>query len=379
MAFPGLRSSKVRVAAVQASPVFMNREATIDKACDLIEQAAKQGAQLVAFPEVFVAGYPYWARFLTPLQAQYHTLDMINAAVEVPSEATDRLCRAARKAGAYVVIGINEAVPTARGTLFNTNLTISPEGKIVNHHRKLVPTYAEKLVWAYGDGFGLRVLPTEIGRLGTLICGENANPLARFLMIAEGEQIHVANYPSLPTGDKGGYDLSNDIRIRCSAHSFEGKIFTISSCSTLGPSIVEYFKDYPEIQTLLQSQGTGHTAVYGPQGKPVAGPLEPGVEDILIADINLEDALVPKLRHDIAWSYNRFDVIRAMINRDGHRAIEPFGPRATQGSVNEAASSLLQTFEASLQNGHRDQALAALENLKALVENTAAPAEQVRN
>jgi len=136
-------------------------------------------------------------------------VELLHQAVEVPSEATERLCRAASRAGAYVVIGVNERVSHAHGTLFNANLTISPDGRIIGHHRKLVPTYAEKLVWAYGDGEGLRVLETEIGRLGTLICGENSNPLARFLMLAEGEQVHVANYPALAVHDPGRYNLAS--------------------------------------------------------------------------------------------------------------------------------------------------------------------------
>ncbi|MEX2441117.1 MAG: carbon-nitrogen hydrolase family protein [Pontimonas sp.] len=374
------RSPTVRVATVQASPVFMDRDATVEITCEFIAQAGNEGAQLVAFPEVFIAGYPYWSRFLLPLEAQHFTLEMLHESVEVPSEATERLCRAAHKAGTYVVVGINESVPTARGTLFNTNLTISPEGKIVNHHRKLVPTYAEKMVWTYGDGYGLRVLNTEIGRIGTLICGENANPLARFLMIAEGEQIHVANYPSLPSGNKGGYDLSNDIRIRSSAHAFEGKIFTVASCSTLGPSIVDYFKDYPDVQKLLQSQGTGHTAIYGPWGVPVAGPLEPGVEDVLYADINLDDALLPKLRHDVAWSYNRFDVMRVLINRSGHRAIESVDSSFRDGDASRFdTQNLLAALQNNLQDGHRDGALAVLEDLKAVIEGSAPPASQQRN
>ncbi|HEY8450055.1 MAG TPA: carbon-nitrogen hydrolase family protein [Bacillota bacterium] len=334
------RYPRYRVAAVQASPVFMDRDATITKACRLIEEAGRQGARLVAFPEAFVPGYPYWCRYLPPLDAQRYTLELLRQAVRVPSEATERLAAAARRAGTYVVIGINEQAPRAYGTLFNTNLTISPEGRIVGHHRKLVPTYAEKLVWAYGDGFGLRVLDTELGRLGTLICGENANPLARFVLLADGEQVHVANYPALACNDTGGYDLGKDIEIRSAAHSFEGKVFTIAVSSVIGESVRDFFADQPRLQEILGLGGSGHTAVYGPWGLPVAGPLEPGVERILYADIDLEQALLPKLRHDVAGSYNRFDVLSVYVNRSAHRAVRSgdlvLGPAGYNGAPSGA-------------------------------------------
>ena len=311
-----------RVAAVQAAPVFMDREATVAKACDLIHKAGDNGARLVAFPEVFIPGYPYWARYLPPLESLRYTKELIKQAVLVPSETTRRLASAARNAGVYLVIGINEKVPHALGTLFNTNLTFGPDGQLLNRHRKMVPTLAEKLVWAYGDGSGLRVLETELGRMGTLICGENANPLARFALIAKGEQVHVANYPALPSGDTGGYNIGKDIEIRSSAHSFEGKLFTIACSAVIDDTVIRYFAGRPELQSLLSGGGVSHTAIYGPWGLPVAGPLEPHLESILYADINLEDMILPKLRHDVAGSYNRFDIMSVRLNRAAQQAVQ---------------------------------------------------------
>lgn len=315
------RYPKIRVAAVQAGPVYMDLDGTLEKACRLIEEAGRNGAQLVAFPEVFIPGYPYWARYLPPITSTRYTKVLLQQAMSVPGPATERLTRAARSAGIYVVIGINEKSGKAHGTLFNTNLIISPRGEIIGRHRKLVPTLAEKLVWAYGDGEGLRVHDTDLGLLGTLICGENANPLARFVLIADGEQLHVANYLSLPRGDAGGYDLAKDIEIRSAAHSFEGKIFTITSSTVINKSVIDYYDKEPELQKLLSSGSVGHTAVYGPYGLPIAGPLKPDVEDILYADVNLEEALLPKLRHDIGGSYNRFDIMQVVINRSPHRSV----------------------------------------------------------
>ncbi len=313
---------KFRVGAVQAGPVFMDREATVDKACRLIREAGNNGARLVAFPEAFIPAYPYWARYLPPLQSVHYTKELIKQAVQIPSQTTERLAKAALNSSVYVFVGINEKVANAHGTLFNTNLLIGPKGQLLGRHRKLVPTLSEKLVWAYGDGHGLRIHETELGRLGSLICGENANPLARFVLIAEGEQVHVANYLALPQKDTGGYNLAKDIEIRSAAHSFEGKVFTIVSSLVINRTVIDYFPGQNELQSLLSSGSVGHTAVYGPLGLAVAGPLEPGTEGILYADIDLEDALLPKLRHDIGGSYNRFDIMRVLLNRTQYPSVQ---------------------------------------------------------
>lgn len=330
---------RFKAAAVQAGPVFMDREATVQKACRYIEEAGDEGARLVAFAEVFVPGYPYWARYLPPWESRLYTRELVKQAVQVPSEATERLCHAAQRAGTYAVMGINEKVPYALGTIFNTNLIISPSGRIIGHHRKLVPTYIEKLVWASGDGYGLRVLETDIGRLGTLMCGENGNTLARFALIADGEQVHVANYPAIPGQDGGGYNLAKDIEIRSAAHSFEGKIFTVTVSSVVNESVVDYFTDRPEIRDTLSTGSVGHTAIYGPHGLPIAGPMDPGVEGILYGEIDIEEIIVPKIRHDIAGSYNRFDVLSLRVNRRRNRPIVAEGDGAADGSraVDEAA------------------------------------------
>ncbi len=361
---------RFRVAAVQAGPVYMDREATVEKACRLIQEAGSNGARLVAFPEVFLPGYPYWARYLPPVESLRYTKELLRQAVPVPSEATERLARAARDAGLYLIIGINEKVPHAQGTLFNTNLILGPKGQLLGRHRKLVPTLSEKLVWAYGDGSGLRVHETALGRLGTLICGENANPLARFALIAEGEQVHVANYLALPTGDTGGYNLAKDIEIRSAAHSFEGKLFTVVSSAVINDSVIGYFAGRDALRSLLSGGSVGHTAVYGPWGLPVAGPLEPGIEDILYADIDLEDILLPKLRHDVAGSYNRFDVLSVLLNRTPHRAVQEVSGSALQEAQRDPEMRrLLQKLGDLLDRDDRDGAREVLETLREMVKD----------
>ena len=351
---------KVRVAAAQAAPAYMDREATIEKACRLIAQAAANGARLIAFPEAYVPGYPYWARYLPPLESLRYTKALLQQAVLVGGESTERLARAARDAGMHVIIGINEKVAHAQGTLFNTNLAFGPDGRLLARHRKMVPTLAEKLVWAYGDGSGLRAHETALGRVGTLICGENANPLARYALIADGEQIHVANYFCLPGKDTGGYNLAKEIEIRSAAHAFEGKVFTIACSMVIDDSVVRYYEGRAELQALLSTGSTGHTAVYGPSGMRVAGPLEQGVESILYADIDLDDILLPKLRHDVAGSYNRFDILRVTVNRTPHEALHEGAGDGRHGEVSE----LLRLLDARLQQNDAEGARRIVEMLR---------------
>ncbi|MCJ7765933.1 MAG: hypothetical protein MUP09_08350, partial [Thiovulaceae bacterium] len=167
-----MKRSSFKIAVVQAAPVFMNRDASIEKACTLIAKAGKEGARLVVFPEAFISGYPDWIWHIPPgdmrlNQALYAKL--LEASVSVPSPATERLGQAAKEAGIYLSIGINERSPSG-GSLYNSLLYIGPDGGILGCHQKLVPTVAERMVWAYGDPATLEVYETEIGRLGGLIC-----------------------------------------------------------------------------------------------------------------------------------------------------------------------------------------------------------------
>ena len=192
-----------RAAAVQAAPVYFDATATVDKAARLIGEAAEAGATLIAFPEVFVPGYPYWNWTMNPIQGGPWFEKLVRSAIEVPGPEVDTLRAAAREANATVVIGVNERTRNSLGTLYNSVLTISHEGKLNGVHRKLVPTWAEKLTWACGDGSSLVVHDTPVGRLGVLACGENTNTLARFALLAQGANVHVANYICLTTDQAG--------------------------------------------------------------------------------------------------------------------------------------------------------------------------------
>jgi nitrilase len=315
-----LNLPKFKAAAVQASPVYLNVDATIDKACALIAEAARNGAQLVAFPEVFVPGYPYWNWLMTPVQGSPWFEKLCRNSITVPGPEVDRLCEAARRHNCTVVIGVNERNARSVATLYNTNLIISDQGELIGAHRKLVPTWAEKLTWAGGDGSSLKVYDTSVGPLGTLACGENTNTLARFTLLAEGELVHIANYISLPVAP-ADYNMADAIRIRAAAHSFEGKVFTVVSCSTISPEIIdEMSRINPESRQLLARKNSAFSGIIGPDGNAIGKTLV-DEEGIVYADIDLNTCIQAKQMHDIIGSYNRFDIFNLKVNRQPQSAV----------------------------------------------------------
>ena len=311
--------SRFKAATVQTSPVFLNVEKTIDKSISFIKEAAANGAQLIAFPEVFIAGYPYWNWIMTPVQGSAWYEKLYKASVAVPSPEIDRLLGAAKENNIHIVIGINER-GQSYGEIYNTNLIIDNTGKLIGKHRKLVPTWAEKLTWTSGDGSSLKVYDTEIGPIGTLACGENTNTLARFTLLSQGELVHIANYISLPVAPPD-YDMAEAIKIRAAAHSFEGKLFTIVSCSTISPEIMDAMKaDVPNSTELLTRKNSAFSGFIGPNGAVIGQPLVDD-EGIVYADIDLEKCIQPKQMHDILGHYNRFDIFDLRVNTAPTRKI----------------------------------------------------------
>lgn len=310
---------KFKAAAVQTSPVFLNVEKTIDKAISFVKEATSNGANLVAFPEVFIAGYPYWNWIMTPIQGSKWYEQLYKSSVKVDDEIMKPLFKSAKDYNCYLVIGINER-GDSYGEIYNTNLIIDNNGKLIGKHRKLVPTWAEKLTWSSGDGSSLKVYNTEIGPIGTLACGENTNTLARFTLLAQGELIHIANYISLPVAPPD-YDMAEAIKIRAAAHSFEGKLFTIVSCSTISKEIKDALRnDVPNVDELLTRKNSAFSGIIGPNGAVVGSPLIDD-EGIVYADIDLEKCIQPKQMHDILGHYNRFDIFDLRVNTAPTRKI----------------------------------------------------------
>ncbi|MGW7136542.1 carbon-nitrogen hydrolase family protein [Streptomyces xanthophaeus] len=300
-------------AAVQAAPVYLDAAATVEKTVALIAEAAAGGAELVVFPEVFVPGYPYWNWTMNPVQGSPWFERLYRSAIDVPGPYVDQLCAAARQYGIVLVIGVNERGPQSLGVLYNTLLTIGPDGVLLGVHRKLVPTWAEKLTWTGGDGSSLKVHPTPVGPLGALACGENTNTLARFTLLAQGELVHASCYIALPVAP-ADYDMADAIAVRTAAHSFEGKVFSVVACSTISPEIVDAVAgDDEDVRRMLARPRSALSGIFGPDGRPVTEPLI-DTEGIVYAEIDLARCIQPKQMHDIVGHYNRFDVFQLHVD-----------------------------------------------------------------
>ena len=293
----------VTVACVQAEPVVMRRDATLDRLAERTAEAAGQGAQLVVFPEAFVPAYPssVWAKALAGWgdpRAKAAFAQLARESVELPGPASDRMAETAREHGVWLVVGVTEVDPERPGTLFNTLLGYSPEGELALHHRKLVPTNHERLVWGQGDGAGLRAVATPIGRIGGLICWENYMPLARFALYESGVEIYLASTA----------DDADDWQATLVHIARESRAFVVS------PSHFQRSSAYPDDFPLrdeiagIDVIGRGGSAILAPDGSYLAGPLY-DEEGILLAELDPARLMEERQRFDPAGHYHRPDVL----------------------------------------------------------------------
>ncbi len=304
------RPDSFRIAAVQAAPVFLDLGATVEKACDLIRQAAHGGAHLVAFPEAFISGYPVWVWFIPPgkthpLRELYTRLH--RSAISIPGPEIDRLRAVAAEAGVAVVVGVNERNSEASdSTLYNTLVYIGADGQLLGRHRKFVPTAGERLVWGQGDGSDLEVYSLPFARVGGLLCWENYMPLARYTLTAWGEEVHIA-----PTWDRGEPWISSMRHI-----AKEGRSFVVGVCQAFHiddvPDELAFKADY--LGAMDGWINPGLSVIVDPDGKIVAGPLE-GEEGILYADVRAEQLIGPRWQLDSAGHYARPDVFELRFHR----------------------------------------------------------------
>ena len=313
---PAADSKQVRVAIAQSAPAYLDKRASLAKALDLIQQAAKRGAQLVAFGETWLPGYPVWldvcpgAALWENASAKDVFARLRSNSIVVPGEEVNALREAARDLKIAIVIGVNERVDSGpgNGTLYNSLLTISEDGQLGNHHRKLVPTYTERLVWGNGDGRGLEALPTSAGRVGGLICWEHWMPLARMAMHNSGEHIHVAVWPTV-----------HEVHQLASRHyAFEGR------CFVLAVGLMMPAEDLPrELRdgAALLSGGSqwierGGSAIIGPDSRYILYPVFDR-EELLVSDLDLTQIDRQLMTFDVSGHYARPDLFR-FEKRDIH-------------------------------------------------------------
>ena len=305
----------VKVAAVQAASVFLDREGSVEKACRLIREAGSKGAKVIAFPEGFIPAHPVWYHHhpATGTIANKLAVELFKNSVEVPGPQKDALCAAAAEAGAYVIVGVCEKMPNTMGTMYNSQLFISPTGVLIGKHQKIMPTVGERLVHTGGHGDTFGAFQSEFGPMSGLICGENSNPLAVFALTAEGSRIHVMSWPNhFPTS---GDPLRNRVSVDSQAFAQMTKAFVISACGTVDEQTIAKLQPSPDGDKFLRSPDCcGGSVIVAPNGRIIAGPM--GAEEgILYAECDLELAISMKLRHDFAGHYNRPDIFHLQINR----------------------------------------------------------------
>lgn len=343
-------ANSLRVAACHVSPIFLNTRATTDKAVSFIKQASKQKANLIVFPETYISAFPIWSSVRAPTENHDLFHRMVKGSIYADGEELEAVREAARSTGSVVSMGFSEKSRHSNGCLWNSNIIIGTDGEVLVHHRKLVPTFFEKLTWSPGDGHGLRVAETKFGRIGGLICGENTNPLARYALMAQAEHVHISSWPAIwPTRtpqkkvqdaektvgtapSPANYDNLAANRTRAAAHCFEAKCFGVACSGHLGEDAIETVVDgasqAESVAETLRSMPRAATFFLDPTGAPLPsytfaqGNDEPQMvshlqneEGILYADMNLDACIEGKQYHDVVGGYQRLDVFDLKVDR----------------------------------------------------------------
>lgn len=300
-----------RIAVIQESPVLLDRQKTIEKAVQLIEQAASAGAELIVFPEAYISGYPAWIWRLRP-GSDWGTSEalhsrLLDSAVDIDAGNLKSLCDAAKRRKVSIVCGMNERDgQLSKATLYNTVVIIGAEGHILNRHRKLMPTNPERMVWGFGDGSGLNVVDTPAGRIGTLLCWENYMPLARYALYSQGVEVYVA-----PTYDSGNGWLGTMQHI-----AREGRCWVI--CSGVALTNDDIPTDFPDRESLYPATeewiNPGDSSVIAPGGDIIAGPMRKE-KGILYAEVDSKRVGPAKRDLDITGHYSRPDIFTLNVNR----------------------------------------------------------------
>jgi len=300
-----------KIALIQEAPYVLDKERTIQKAVEIINSVAEQGADLVVFPEAFIPGYPAWIWRLRPggdwgINEELH-VRLLKNSIDLTSDDLKPILKASNEKNITIVCGINERDnANSHSTIYNSVITIDTQGQIVNHHRKLMPTNPERMVWGFGDGYGLNVIDTPAGRIGSLICWENYMPLARYALYAQGVEIYIA-----PTYDSGEAWIGTMQHI-----AREGKCWVLNCGVVLERT--DFPEDFPDLDRLSPVEeewiNPGGSLVISPSGEIVSGPLTKEKGNIIL-DIDVELASSSKRALDVAGHYSRPDVFNLEVDK----------------------------------------------------------------
>jgi nitrilase len=335
---PAPTHPKLRVAAIQAAPVFLDLDATLDKAERLIAEAAGEGARLIAFPETWVPGYPFFAWLDSPAWGMQYIQRYHDNSLVVGSPEFERITCAAREHAIWVVLGYSEK---AGGSLYMGQAIIDDGGKVVATRRKLKPTHVERTIFGEGDGSHLAVHETPIGNIGAMCCWEHLQPLSKYAMYAQNEQIHVAAWPSFSLYRGAAYALGPELNNAASQmYAAEGQCFVLAPCATVSQDMVDLLCT-DDVKKQLLRPGGGFTRIYAPDGSPMGQVIPEDQEGIVYADIDLGMISLAKAAADPSGHYARPDVTRLLLNRaPGDRVV--MVPMPAAEAAEEAAPAVPQ-------------------------------------
>lgn len=331
----------VRVAAVQAESAWLDLNAGVEKVIELIGQAAAGGAQLVAFGETFIPGYPWWIWLDSPAAGMPYVPRYFANSMTRDGEEMQRIQDAAACNAIYVVVGFSER---AAGTLYLSQAFISDTGELISVRRKLKPTHVERSVFGEGDGSDLQVHDTSLGKIGGLCCWEHLQPLTKYAMCSLGEEIHVASWPSFSIYRGAASALGPEVNTAASLiYAVEGQSFVVAPTAVIGPAAQELFCDTDVKRQLLQPGG-GFARIIGPEGSQLAEPLPETEEGILFADLDPALLAIAKSAADPVGHYSRPDVMRLQVNRNpAPRVIETPAPEIREPEIEEFPPAMTST------------------------------------
>jgi aliphatic nitrilase len=334
----------VKVAAVQAAPALLDIEKSVSKTIMLMDEAGASGVQLIVFPETWISGYPWWIWLGTPANTIHHAGDYVANSIEVGDQYDQRLQEAADRNNLHAIIGVSEK---SGGSLYMGQWHYGPDGSVISRRRKLKPTHVERAVFGEGDGSDLIVSETDVGNVGALCCWEHMQPLTKYALYSENEEIHAAAWPAYSVYNDITYALSAELNMNINqVYAAEGQCFVVAATAVITPELQDMLCKTDDERNMIKLGG-GYARVFGPDGAPIGTPLDPQEEGLLITDINLGKIAYCKAAADPAGHYSRPDVTRLLINREVRRPVVSFSE--AEGVTRNADARYDQSVEEARQ------------------------------